>query len=749
MDYLINHMNIYMIPPAMSLVIGILIVSLSLLKGGFKQENILFALVIIWLNLLPPVFILHHVFWGDVELVLKIERTFHFFYVYLPFVILLYVHTVYMRMRKIVIFSFLLSMFLSFSTFTHYYFYGLFTYSWGYIAKGGPAFQIFGAYAMFGFLYSFFIFRKMYTRETNNTIKLKIKFILFSLLLIILLTLCNIPAINGIDFYPLGNFMFIPLSILAYGVLKHRIMDIKSILHITLIWAITSSLIILPNIMIYILIKPYFSLMTHFGLFGILLLWFIINYLYIKKNQPKIDQLFNKRKFNLHAVETAFIDNISMLKSLRGTIEEFIEVIKKTLGFSRAKLILRVTDTNNFSDENKDILEMDPDIELWFVGDNQPVERDMVNANPYFSVIKEKLIGEFNRFNSDYIIPLVHNGELIAILFLPEKINLKPLTKIEIKFINNIRTAVVISLSNAKMYQNLSDLKDNLEDRVLKRTEELMFEKEKVEAMNETLIATNENLENAKIIAERDMKMAVNVQKSILPKEAPKVKGWDIAYAFQPMSGVSGDLYDFYHTDDTLNGIALFDVSGHGIASGLITMIAKPIIHRFFTRMKNSKLNKVLQRANEDLVEEIGNVDNYLTGIILKFNGDKDQVEYVNAGHPDLMLRNKDRSVREVNDDENDFKGMFLGFKEFGSKFESLKFEMNAGEELLLFSDCIIEGKNSKNEEYGTDALMKSFSRAPDGSAEEILFYITNEFMKFIDHRNLDDDYTVIIIKKT
>jgi len=749
MEYLIENVNIYMLPPALSLFIGIVIASLSLIKGKLKQENILFALVVIWINFLPPVFILHHILWGQVDLILKIERIVHFFYVYLPFVLFLYVHKVYVEIRKIVIFSFFLSMFLSFTTFTQYYFTGLFTYNWGYIAKGGPALQIFGAYVMLSLIYSIFKFVKLYKHETNVTIKLKIRFIIFSFFMIGLLTLCNVPAMNGIDVYPLGNLMFLPLMILAYGVLKHRIMDVKSILHVTLIWAVTSSLIIIPNVIIYFFLKPYLSLMTHVGFFTVLLIWFILNHLYINKNQPKIDQLFNKHKFNLHAVETAFIDNISILQNLKGTIEEFLEVIKKTLGFSRAQLVLRIADTYIFSDSNGDEFEIDQDIEEWFVGDNQLVERHMVDADPYFSLIKEKLIEEFNRFSCDYIVPLVHNSELVALVFLPEKSNLKQLTKIEIKFINNIRTTVVISISNAKMYQNLSDLKDNLEERVLARTEELMSAMEEMEAMNDALVSTNENLENAGRIAERDMNMAVNVQKSLLPKESPKVKDWDIAFAFKPMSGISGDMYDFYQTGERLNGISLFDVSGHGIASGLITMIAKPIIHRYFTRMINKELSEVLERANEDLIKEIGNVDNYLTGVILKFSEKEGDIEYVNAGHPDILIKNKENSVKEVNSEEGDFKGMFLGFKELDATYESLKFRMETGDVLFLYSDCIIEAKNKDGNEYGMDGLSHSFSTAPGGTADEILHHIYNDFMKFIDGDLLDDDFTVIIIKKT
>jgi len=749
MDNFIKHLNIYIIPPAISMFFGVSIALLSLVKGKFKKENILFALVVIWINLLSPVFVVHHILWGKIDLILDIERTVHFFYVYLPFVVFLYIHHVYIKLRKVVITFFFTSFTLSIFTFTEYYFYDIYSYNWGYIARGGPAFQFMGAYSMFTILLTVVIFTKLYRKETNNTIRIKIRYIIFSFVMIGVLTLLNIPAINGIDFYPMGNFMFIPLIFLAYGVLRHRIMDINSILHITFIWFITSSLIIIPNILIYILLNPYFSQMSRPGLFIILIAWFSLNHIYIKKYQPKIDKIFDKHKFNLHEAETAFIDNISMLQSLKGTIDEFLEVIKKTLLFSRAKLILRVSDSYTFIDEDDNSFEVDPDIEDWFVGDNQLVEKSMVDANPYYSIIREKLHNEFRRFDCDYIIPLVHNYELIALVYLPEKKNLQQLSNVEIKFINNIRAAVVISLSNAKMYQNLSDLKDNLEERVLNRTEELMAAMEEMESLNEILTDTNQDLEYAKMVADRDMKMAVNVQKTLFPKVAPQVRGWDIAFLFQPMSGISGDVYDFYQEDDSLKGLSLFDVSGHGIASGLITMIAKPIIHRYFTKMIDSKLHEALEMANKDIVKEIGDVDNYLTGVILKFDEDKNIVEYVNAGHPDILHRNKNRFVHKLNYKDRDFKGMFLGFRELESHYETLRFKMGKGEVLFLYSDCIIEAKNKNDEEYGIDALVKSFTEAPDGTADEIQDYINNRFMDFTEGRKLDDDLTVIVIKKT
>ena len=142
----------------------------------------------------------------------------------------------------------------------------------------------------------------------------------------------------------------------------------------------------------------------------------------------------------------------------------------------------------------------------------------------------------------------------------------------------------------------VEDLNIHLEKKVEDRTIELRHAKEEIEAameetsaINENLIATNAELENARSIADRDMKMAINVQRSLFPNK-PINTEWDIAIMFKPMSGVSGDFYDFYEArGGGLNGVGLFDVSGHGIASGLITMLAKTIIGRQFNRLHERK----------------------------------------------------------------------------------------------------------------------------------------------------------------
>ena len=140
---------------------------------------------------------------------MRIERGVHFFYVYLPAINLFYFHRIIgTRARVLVSAAFAVSFIISLSTLTDYYFNGMYVYPWGYIAKGGIAFQVFGLYSAISLAYFIVIFIRKIRSEKNQIIRLKLKYIVLSFILTGLLTITNIPAINGIDLYPLGNLMF-------------------------------------------------------------------------------------------------------------------------------------------------------------------------------------------------------------------------------------------------------------------------------------------------------------------------------------------------------------------------------------------------------------------------------------------------------------------------------------------------------------------------------------------------------------
>jgi len=115
----------------------------------------------------------------------------------------------------------------------------------------------------------------------------------------------------------------------------------------------------------------------------------------------------------------------------------------------------------------------------------------------------------------------------------------------------------------------------------------------------------NRLLQEQQLIHDRDMHMAELVQKSFYASKAPHTACWDCAFVFKPMASVSGDVYDFYYNGKgELAGTTLFDVSGHGVASGLVGILSKYLAEQVFSAHASKPLDKLLRQFNAELTKE-------------------------------------------------------------------------------------------------------------------------------------------------
>lgn len=318
-------------------------------------------------------------------------------------------------------------------------------------------------------------------------------------------------------------------------------------------------------------------------------------------------------------------------------------------------------------------------------------------------------------------------------------------------------TALILVYRFITVMNEVEDLNLNLERKVLERTDELSQAKdeieavnEELEAMNENLMETNEDLEKSERRHEADLWMAANVQKAFLPQELPVSEKYDIALVFNAISNVSGDFYDFYYKDGILVGAGVFDVSGHGISSALITLLARSTISRIFTNSYNKPFKKVIEDINQELIKEIGDLDSYITCVLLRFQ--ENIVEYVNSGHPDLIIKSAkfNTALKILDKEKNSINGPFLGVPLMSKKpFKSLSFELQKDDCLLLYSDALNETTNAHKEGFGIKRIIDALQKTPIGPAENMLNSVLDEFFQFIGSKNmLSDDLTVMLIKK-
>ena len=244
---------------------------------------------------------------------------------------------------------------------------------------------------------------------------------------------------------------------------------------------------------------------------------------------------------------------------------------------------------------------------------------------------------------------------------------------------------------------------------------------------------------------ENELRLAQVVQQSFFKHNETIYDDWAISYYNKPMAGVSGDFLDIYSSGSNLDGIGIFDVSGHGIASGLVTMLVKNIIFQEYNNGKSDKLKAIIDRINIRYIKEKGNIENYLTGILTRNKGNT--VEFINAGHSmPIYYCAKEDSANYIEDDNTSFGA--IGLPDLPTNFVSHKVEMSRGDELIFFTDGATEATNKNGDDFGKDRLLKSIFRNADRPLTTQVNCIVSDILTFIGDEPRKDDITIIILKK-
>jgi len=713
---MISGYSNYLIPPVLSLITAYILAAVSITRKNISEENILLSLICIWWSLLSWAFIWHNIE-NDTDVILNAERIIHTFFVYSPAVSLLFFQKITGYKNRVLLYgSFLFSTVLTFFVHTELYFYGFHRYSWGLIAKGGPVFHIFSIYAIMITLYIFYLFIRKLRSEKNRVVRLKINYLAISFFISVLLTLSNIPSMNGIDFYPLGNLIFIPLGIMTYGIVRYRLMNISSVVHYSLFWLILSSLIVVPNLFVFIHVQKMFSSLSTFLLIIIFVVWFAVNYFYFNKIQPVINRLINRRSYNLKETEKSFLRDIALLKNLDNLIDEVVLILEQNLDLRHASIFLRGLNRRFFSNANDDSIEFDEATLSVLTGHGDIyLQKSILESGVITDASYMVIASLLAEHDSEYLIPLINQNELIAIILLSEKKDNRQFNGNEFRFIRNINAYAGIAIANSVMFRNLEDINNHLELIVEERT--AVIEKQKSEL-------------------ERDVQLARKIQMSLLPKNIPMIKKLKIAYRYEPVLGVGGDFIDI-HFRDGMDDVGLFicDVSGHGASSAMIASMVK---------MSLNSWGRFIQNPAEAFVEmkrllsgKIG--DNFISAYMCSIDLKTGIITSACAGHPPMIIIRKNGRPELIKP------GGKLILDAADSTYEEVRTPLYPGDMIVLYTDGVIEARTATGEMIGEEKFVEMLNRYSGLSSYTLCSRIYDEIFNNSDTTVIDDDFALLV----
>jgi sigma-B regulation protein RsbU (phosphoserine phosphatase) len=234
--------------------------------------------------------------------------------------------------------------------------------------------------------------------------------------------------------------------------------------------------------------------------------------------------------------------------------------------------------------------------------------------------------------------------------------------------------------------------------------------------------------------------VAMEVQQNLLPQKIPKIEGLDIAGRSIYCDETGGDLYDFLEvccrSSDQI-GIAVGDVSGHGISAALLMASVRAFLRSRVTQP--GKASEIVTDVNGLLTSDTNDTGQFVTLFYVEIVPVDKTLSWVRAGHDPAFFYDPiaDKCV------ELQGKGVALGIDENIEYQENIKTGLAKGQILLIGTDGLWEAQNNSGEMFGKERLKALIRQYKHLSSEELIQSIIDSLKEFQGSVKQEDDITL------
>ncbi len=240
---------------------------------------------------------------------------------------------------------------------------------------------------------------------------------------------------------------------------------------------------------------------------------------------------------------------------------------------------------------------------------------------------------------------------------------------------------------------------------------------------------------------ERELDVAREIQRKIIPEKNPEYEDLEISSVFVPAFEVGGDYYDFFKISESKLGILIADVSGKGISAAFIMAEIKGIFESLSKTIENPR--EILIKAN-DILKSTLDSKTFVSAAYGLIDFNERKLNIARAGHcPVLLLRNDTAQTLKPS-------GMGLGMsskKHFEATLDELIIDLKENDTIVFYTDGITEAKNENLDDFGekyfTEILLESRNKSSDEISKKVLI----EVSMFAKNHSQYDDITLIILK--
>lgn len=266
-----------------------------------------------------------------------------------------------------------------------------------------------------------------------------------------------------------------------------------------------------------------------------------------------------------------------------------------------------------------------------------------------------------------------------------------------------------------------------------------------LEAMNQKLTKRTRRLKKAMDVLEarnrqivKEMNLAVELQKSLLPKAYPETELVSFTHRYIPLAMVGGDFFDIVSLPDERIGVLISDVSGHGIAPAFITAMIRSSFD--YLAPYESSPAKVIRRLNQEFAKII-DTDHVVSAFYAILDLKLMRCLYCNAGHPAQIIARADGGFVELGPG-NPIIGMMDDFD-----FADEEIELGYGDSLCFYTDGIVEARDGAGRFFGLEGICRSMAAAAGDEVDGMADRLITDLIEFMKDPYFEDDVTVLFAR--
>lgn len=237
---------------------------------------------------------------------------------------------------------------------------------------------------------------------------------------------------------------------------------------------------------------------------------------------------------------------------------------------------------------------------------------------------------------------------------------------------------------------------------------------------------------------ERELKVAADIQLSILPDQLPTVGDFDFGACIRPARQVGGDFYDIFPVSEVQMGILIGDVADKGVPSALFMARTHALIMAEADIASDAV--DVLQLVNQHITR-LEKSTQFVTALYGLLDLETKEFAYGRAGHEPPLLLTADGKVERLPHGP----GMALGMWE-NIVVDKLSLNPPPGSTLLLYTDGLTDCRNPEGESFGLERIKQTLCGLVGRPAQEVCDTMLETLMTFADGASQDDDVTLVAI---